>query len=422
MEDHTMKPMKLLLPIFLCLFNSAFLFSQDDFYPSSNFDNGADEEYLLEDNYSTASDYYREQNGSQAAINNIAPSDSESFSDGDGNVNITNNYYGDNFNASDDYYDYAYASRIRRFHRNNGRFGYYNDWYTNYYWYDYNPFNFGTSVYVSYGWWNPSPWNVNFGWSNFGGWPVNNCWNWGYAGPNFYWNNYPYHRYGSYWRGYNHGFRDGFAANYYNSFDRNSYYYGHRKMNTSYAGYDNRRVSTTSNNKTFGQKYERAFANQRTTASRPSAARHQSTTIHHTAAPSRTPGIDVRTPGKSTTTRSTVAGSRSSGIKPMPTGATRTRTTVVRKPSKSTPVPARNYNGTTTRKNTPRSARPSSNNSIKATRTVSKPSSNQPKRSNYSKPNVNRSYSKPSSTGRSTRMGSAPSMKRSSGSTMQRRR
>ena len=63
-----------------------------------------------------------------------------------GNTYITNNYYDE-----DDYYDYYYTSRIRRFHRDlYCGWGYYDPFYTNLYWYDYNPYNWGVSIYMGY--------------------------------------------------------------------------------------------------------------------------------------------------------------------------------------------------------------------------------------------------------------------------------
>lgn len=69
-----------------------------------------------------------------------------------GNVTVADNY--DQYTSSgfnyDDYYDYGYASRIRRF--SDGYFNdYYHDYYTNRYWYDMNPGYWGSSIYSSYG-------------------------------------------------------------------------------------------------------------------------------------------------------------------------------------------------------------------------------------------------------------------------------
>ncbi|MBR5784623.1 MAG: hypothetical protein IKY43_05595, partial [Bacteroidales bacterium] len=55
-----------------------------------------------------------------------------------------------------DYYDYAYTARIRRFDSPMIGIGYYDDYYTNMYWYTYNPSNWGVSIYLGYNWWYPS--------------------------------------------------------------------------------------------------------------------------------------------------------------------------------------------------------------------------------------------------------------------------
>lgn len=177
-------------------------------------------------------------------------------------------YYDDNdsFNY-DDYYDYSYSVRIKRFHRPLYGFGYYDDCYTNLYWYTYDPWVWGTSVYLGYDWWwwdwYGGPYfsiGYNWGWGSIG-------WHWGhpfsgwYYYPHFYYR-YPwspwYWGYGGwgYWAGYHHGYWDGYwFGRYYNSFDRNSYYYGPRisRNETSGAG---------SGGGTFGEYYE-SRVNQR---------------------------------------------------------------------------------------------------------------------------------------------------------------
>ena len=104
--------------------------------------------------------------------------------DNEGNVNISNNYYGD-------VYDYAYSSRIRRFYRPMVSSGYYYDpFYTNMYWYNYDPFYSGVSIYMGYGampfyypgyYYNPAfSWGMNWGYG----------YGWGYDPFGFsYWNN-----------------------------------------------------------------------------------------------------------------------------------------------------------------------------------------------------------------------------------------
>ena len=57
--------------------------------------------------------------------------------------------------TTDDYYDYSFSSRIRRFHRPMYYSGYYGGIYTDYYWYNNNPFSCGTSIYYGYNWHSP---------------------------------------------------------------------------------------------------------------------------------------------------------------------------------------------------------------------------------------------------------------------------
>ena len=52
---------------------------------------------------------------------------------------IDNDYYGDYYEAGD-YYDYSYSSRLRRFHRPIYYSNYYGGIYTDYYWYNHDPF------------------------------------------------------------------------------------------------------------------------------------------------------------------------------------------------------------------------------------------------------------------------------------------
>jgi hypothetical protein len=254
--------------------------AQDDFYPSKNKKSKEVsvqpvEEKINDSEYSTATDYYYDQKEveRQNQYNQeMGITDSTNYyEDENGNTRITNNYYnGDNYDYNNEYYDYEYSSRIRRFHRPYGDYGYYDNCYTNYYWYDYNPYNYGVSVYTSYGWWYPRPWGWNVGWS-WGGWYTS----WGWNTMGWGWNR-PYGWYGSsYWAGYNHGYNDGFyAGNYYNSYDRNSYYYGHRGNTSSgYSGYGKgtrpsgssvagiNSIPRTADPKTFGEKYETAVRN-----------------------------------------------------------------------------------------------------------------------------------------------------------------
>ncbi|HZY24244.1 MAG TPA: hypothetical protein VFE71_00340, partial [Bacteroidales bacterium] len=67
------------------------------------------------------------------------------LSDGrhDNAVVVANNYHND--------YDYYFTSRINRFHRSYVAFDYYAPVFTDSYWYDYQPFSWGISIYEGQG-------------------------------------------------------------------------------------------------------------------------------------------------------------------------------------------------------------------------------------------------------------------------------
>ena len=119
----------------------------------------------------------------------------------------------------DDCYDYYYSSRLRRFHGPHFGFSYYNNYFTNSFWYSQNPYNCGVSIYYGYNFWNPwylDPWhNHNFGW--------------GYHSQHNHW---AYHNYWSYWHGHHYGYY-GYYPTYFNSYDNNSVYYGVRENNNN---------------------------------------------------------------------------------------------------------------------------------------------------------------------------------------------
>ncbi|HKK10939.1 MAG TPA: hypothetical protein VJ939_08880, partial [Bacteroidales bacterium] len=89
----------------------------------------------------------------------------------------------------DDYYAYEYSSRIRRFHNDYYYNNYYHDYYTNRYWYAYDPFYYGTSIYI-----NTSPWHS---WGHYGhGYNLwGSPWGYGYHSP-FYGSYYSYSAFG----------------------------------------------------------------------------------------------------------------------------------------------------------------------------------------------------------------------------------
>ncbi|MBE9481355.1 MAG: hypothetical protein IMY69_06635, partial [Bacteroidetes bacterium] len=215
----------------------------------------SDSEYIEESEYS---EYENEPYYSSTEI--ITTPDSTTY--------ITNNYYYDDYNY-DDYYDYSYAARIRRFHGPYHGFSYYDPYYTNMYWYNYNPYSWGTSIYLGYNWIWPE---VYMGPSFFYGPTIYVGLGWGWGGYNWGWPYYrcgwPYYSwgypYGSYWNGYWNGYWDGYYGwgpyYYYNSYDRYSnYYYGHRPSR----GSTNSRTTVGRNARGLGEKYETALASER---------------------------------------------------------------------------------------------------------------------------------------------------------------
>lgn len=130
-----------------------------------------------------------------------------------------------------DYHEYTYSARIRRFYSGLG-FNYYDPWYTNIYWYNYDPIFLGTSPYVTYGWWYHSPWigyswvwGIGTSWVLYPGWPWYYNWVWIPRWNNVYWNGY--------WNGYYNSLNYGLFSNYYyNSFNNNRWYYGPRNSST----------------------------------------------------------------------------------------------------------------------------------------------------------------------------------------------
>ena len=121
----------------------------------------------------------------------------------------------------DDYYDYAYSSRLRRFHTNvYAGWGYYDPFFTNLYWYDYSPASFGISIYLGYNWWWPNyyyrPYYYAPCWYDYG-WRYG----WGWHGPHYVYYDPCHHHH------YHHGCAP--VDYYHNHRDPNhSYYYGHR--------------------------------------------------------------------------------------------------------------------------------------------------------------------------------------------------
>ena len=187
--------------------------------------NYEDANYLTQDEFADYNDYESIEEV-EIEEDNVVISDTSE----DGSV--VNNYYGDYYKA-DDYYDFSYSARIRRFHRPIWSIGYYGGLYTDYYWYSYNPYHCGTSIYYGYN-------NYDSFYSPY--------YSWGYS---------PYYSYySSYYYGYNHHHHNHYGYqnynnhvySYNNSYDANSYHYGPRGSLSSRAN-TNRSVKSVINSK-----------------------------------------------------------------------------------------------------------------------------------------------------------------------------
>jgi hypothetical protein len=137
-----------------------------------------------------------------------------------------NPYYKDPAYSADDYYDYQYASRVRRFGSPISGAGYYDNYYTNSYWYNQNPTCYGTSIYSSYNYLMPSSQFNNY-YNNSLSFGMGYGYNNGY-GYNPYCNNYGYNPYYGYGNSYNNGYYNGYNNGYYSGM----YGYGYNPYNS----------------------------------------------------------------------------------------------------------------------------------------------------------------------------------------------
>ena len=213
--------------------------SNDDVYYSPNSQPPPVQKQTVVVKTTTTETYAQPQQGEPA------PTEVYTNTDTVYNSEIPSNVYN-----QDDYYDYAYSARIKRFYDpyayNNG---YYNDYYTNSYYYDPYYSNWGASIYMGYNFWGFGLSYV-FGYNPWYSYPY---YAWGYPYYGYgYGYGYPYYGYDYPYYGYGGGGYYGGCC-YYNSYDQNSAYYGHRGSSASTGGYSN--VDRTEG-KTFGERYE----------------------------------------------------------------------------------------------------------------------------------------------------------------------
>ena len=122
----------------------------------------------------------------------------------------------------DDYNDYSYSARVKRFHHPDRNKDYFDDTYTNPSGYDSNASkNQDVNVYVGsdYSSCCGSSLSFGYGW----GYPYNYGWDWGWYNPwAWYYPYSPWGYYGGYWGGYNdwgYGYGYGYPYSYFNTFN-----------------------------------------------------------------------------------------------------------------------------------------------------------------------------------------------------------
>jgi len=192
-----------------------------------------------------------------------------------------NPYYQDpNFNY-DDYYDNAYASRIRRFNNPIYGTGYYDTWNTNSYFYNGNPSCYGNSIYNSYnmgyganngyGYYSPSNsfWNSYYNpyYNGFGnsyggnGWGMGMSYGYGYGNMGYGgFNNYGYSPFGA---GYGYNPYGGYGG--YNGYGNGYNPYGYGSYNP-YGGYFNSYDYNSSSYSNYGPRGSHTGGNSGTTS------------------------------------------------------------------------------------------------------------------------------------------------------------
>lgn len=143
-----------------------------------------------------------------------------------------NPYYKDKAFKYDDYYDNQYASRLRRFHSPLCGVGYYDSYYTNSYFYNGNPNQYGVSIYNYYGY--SSPYYTSYS-------PYTNSYYWGNYSPSYFGSYGYYSSYYGYnqWNPYGYNSWNSPYYGYYNGFGNPYYGFGNGYYAGNYSGYSN---------------------------------------------------------------------------------------------------------------------------------------------------------------------------------------
>lgn len=148
--------------------------------------------------------------------------DMQDFRNDDARI-VINNYYDD--------YDYYFSSRINRFHRSYAAFNYYAPVFTDVYWYNYQPYSWGVSIYGG------------------GGFGYDNGWYDPYYGSSYYRGYDPFY-YNNWYTPmiFNIRIRNGWHNNYYGWNGHNHGYNNHRQgynTNNNFNNYSSARYSSS---------------------------------------------------------------------------------------------------------------------------------------------------------------------------------
>ena len=347
---------------------------------------------------------------------------------------------------SDSYYDYEYAARLRRFHSPTIGLGYYDDFYTNRYYYDNTPAYYSASIYGGSTWYPYS--GFSYGYNSLTGWgtSISIGFGWGWRYPSYYpyysyynpfyspfYNPYRYYGYSpfysNYYHGYSHGYRDGFYDGFYGDGHYGSYgrrnIYGKRSSSGTSSPY--REVSSSRPERGSSSGVRNTSTPEREVQARPARPVNNgnATPIENKAVenarPVRpsTPSLDEKPVNNTYTPKTREDYAKPSIDNDSPVPGSRPNTVPDRKPTESRPVyvrPSRenNVRPNNTRPSTteparrptesrPTYVRPNRNNSFNAPRRNTQPTRPQmqqqskPSR-NISRPSYNRnnSYSMPS--------------------------
>jgi hypothetical protein len=272
--------------------------------------------------------------------------------------------------VSDDYSDYSYSARMKRFNEPEKNAGYFDPVYT-------DPGNYDTtnaqqaqagssgdpnvSLYFGAGYGGYAPYS-SFGFSY--GWGYD-PWGWGYGYPYSYWYSptywwdpfyfgycgypyyYPYYSYGGYWDGYYNGYWDGYYGYPYGGYGTYPYetYYGRRttsgsgggpttRYHTDYASEFNRVAPATSERTTETQGGVKTLTNQGGTKT------IEGQTSTRTIATTGATATRVE-PSNITSTRTNPGASSTPGVRTMPNSQQQYRYT---RPSSERQTPAQRQN------------------------------------------------------------------------------